>query len=242
MAAALLYRPIHPDLHMEETESILIARLAKRNEAAFEQVFKTHFKNLHAYACSMLRDDMAAEEAVQNIFLKLWERSDSLSIAGSLAAYLYRAVHNECLNQLKHEKVKEAHALHVAYISPTHRDTPSRSLQAKELEQRIQKTLNELPEQCRTIFQMSRFEELRYREIADRLGLSIKTVEAQMGKALKIMREKLADLLPLVVWALLHVALTSYSNHTPKKKNTTDTTLFTKATSTNFPKPLKPRS
>ncbi len=188
---------------MEVTEATLIARLAKRDETAFEQVFKAHFKNLHAYAFSILRDEVAAEEAVQNVFCKIWERAGNLSINGPLAAYLYRAVNNESLNYLKHQKVKAAHALHVAYVGEAHRETPARLLQGKELEGRLRRAMNELPEQCRTIFQLSRFEELRYREIADRMGLSVKTVENQMGKALKLLREKLSDLLPFVIWLLL---------------------------------------
>jgi RNA polymerase sigma-70 factor (ECF subfamily) len=188
---------------MEVSETRLIAQLAKRDEAAFEHVFKTYFKNLHAYACSILKDEIVAEEMVQNVFCKIWERADTLSIGGSLAAYLYRAVNNESLNYLKHQKVKAAHALHVAYAGGEQRETPSELLQAKVLESRLHWALNELPEQCRTIFQLSRFEELRYREIADHMGLSVKTVENQMGKALRILREKLADLLPLVIWVLL---------------------------------------
>lgn len=188
---------------MELHDSILIAALARRDEAAFEQVFKTHFKALHAYACTMLKDETAAEEAVQNVFFKIWDRAETISVNGSLAAYLYRAVHNESLNYLKHQKVKEAHAMHVAYVATAQKETPSKLLQAKELEARLHKVLNELPEQCRTIFQLSRFEELRYREIAGRMGISVKTVEAQMSKALKILRRGLADLLPLTVFFIL---------------------------------------
>jgi RNA polymerase sigma-70 factor, ECF subfamily len=204
LSEAALYIAPYPTLRMELSETRLIAQLAKRDEAAFEQVFKTHFKNLHAYACSILKDEIAAEEMVQNVFCKIWERADTLSIGGSLAAYLYRAVNNESLNHLKHQKVKAAHALHVAYVGGEQRETPSKMLQAKELESRLHRALNDLPEQCRTIFQLSRFEELRYREIADRMGLSVKTVENQMGKALRILREKLADLLPLVIWVMLN--------------------------------------
>jgi RNA polymerase sigma-70 factor (ECF subfamily) len=78
-------------------------------------------------------------------------------------------------------------------------DHASKKLMGGELEAKVQDALNELPEQCRTIFQMSRFEELKYREIADELGISVKTVENQMGKALKILREKLADFLPMII-------------------------------------------
>lgn len=248
MAEPVLHIPIYPHLRMEVNDTALIAQLAKRNEAAFEQVFKTHFKNLHAYACSILKDDMAAEEMVQNVFFKLWDRSESIHIAGSLAAYLYRAVNNESLNYLKHQKVKEAHALHVAYISPAQRDTPSKTLQAKELEARLHKALNELPEQCRTIFQMSRFEELRYREIAERLGLSVKTVEAQMGKALRVLREKLADLLPLIIWLLLTlVPLAAKTTAKTKYEVFNKPSCFVAPSclsglNTLFPNPQKPRS
>ena len=171
------------------------------NAAVFERSFKEHFKNLHAYAVSILKDEDDAEEMVQNVFYKLWEKKERIEGLQSVAAYLYRAVHNECMNFVKHEKVKKgyhAHAVHVGSISQQEQDSANR----KELESKVRAALQELPEQCRTIFQLSRFEELKYREIADKLGLSVKTVENQMGKALKIMRTKLADYIS-VVWLLL---------------------------------------
>lgn len=167
----------------------------------FEQVFKEHFKNLHAYACSILKDEDEAEEMVQNVFYKLWEKKEKIGELQSVPAYLYRSVYNECMNYVKHEKVKmtyEAHAVHHGSIAARATDTAT----AKELEHRIADALADLPEQCRTIFQLSRFEELKYREIADKMGLSVKTVENQMGKALKILRTKLADYIS-VVWLLL---------------------------------------
>jgi len=175
--------------------------IAMNIDIVFERVFKEHFKNLHAYACSIVKDEGEAEEMVQNVFFKLWEKKEKISELQSVPAYLYRAVHNECLNYVKHEKVKmayEAHAVHHGSLSSQPADTAT----AKQLEHRIAESLSALPEQCRTIFQMSRFEELKYREIADKLGLSVKTVENQMGKALKILRTKLADYIS-VVWLLL---------------------------------------
>jgi RNA polymerase sigma-70 factor (ECF subfamily) len=183
---------------MEAQETDLIDRLHRRDTIAFEQVFKANFKSLHAYAFTMLKDEMAAEEMVQNVFCKLWERTDNLSITGSLRAYLYRAVHNESLNYLKHLKIRSQHQLYVSHRMNQETDNAARTMQVKELEQKLQDALNELPEQCRTIFQLSRFEELRYREIADRLDISVKTVENQMGKALRLLRLKLVDFLPLI--------------------------------------------
>ncbi len=204
LAAAVLQASLYQRYSMDVTEAGIIEQLARRDEAAFEQVFKTHFKNLHAYAFSILKDEMAAEEMVQNVFYKLWSRSESLSISGSLAAYLYRAVNNESLNYLKHQKVKSVHGLQIAYQQSGQTDSAVKKLQLKELETRLHAALNDLPEQCRTIFQLSRFEELRYREIADRLNLSVKTVENQMGKALKILRTKLIDFLPMTLLFIIH--------------------------------------
>jgi RNA polymerase sigma-70 factor (ECF subfamily) len=184
---------------MGDYESVLIQSLATRDEAAFEKVFKTHFKALHAYAFTIIKDEAAAEEIVQNIFLKLWERSENLSIAGSVSSYLYRAVYNESLNHIKHQKVRTAYGQHLSFSMKDASDNAAKRVSLKELEARLATALNELPEQCRTIFQLSRFEELRYREIAEQLQISTKTVENQMGKALKILRVKLADLLVVTI-------------------------------------------
>ncbi len=168
----------------------------------FEQVFKAHFKALHAYACTILREEAQAEETVQQVFYKLWLKKDRLNIGQSLKAYLYQSVYNESLNYIKHSKVKKAHQSHILRTSEKGEISSSKKLIAKELEGKILEALNHLPEQCRTIFQMSRFEDLKYREIADNLNLSIKTVENQMGKALKIMRAHLADYLPVLIMLL----------------------------------------
>ena len=106
MGAALLSEKEYRFFSMEFQDEQIALRLSKRDEAAFEQVFKTHYKDLHAYAFTMLKDEDGAEEMVQKIFFKLWERSEHLSFSGPIAAYLYRAVHNESLNFIKHQKVK----------------------------------------------------------------------------------------------------------------------------------------
>lgn len=173
--------------------------LAQRDERAFEQVFKQHYKPLHAYAFTLLKDDAAAEEMVQNVFYKLWERTDGLHITGSLAAYLYRAVHNESLNYLKHRKVRSEHSLRVSYHMDGRGESATRTVRMKELEEKLRAALAELPEGCRTVFQLSRFEELKYSQIAEVLGISVKTVENQMGKALKLLRTRLAEFLTLAI-------------------------------------------
>jgi RNA polymerase sigma-70 factor (ECF subfamily) len=199
LGAALLSEKEYSFLRMDLQDEQMALRLTKRDNAAFEQVFKTHYKNLHSYAFTILKDESEAEEMVQQVFFKLWDRSEHLSFSGSIAAYLYRAVHNESLNFLKHEKVKESHRLHVAYSMKNKSEQPQAKLMGKELEGKYREALNELPEQCRTVFQMSRFEDMKYKEIADKLDISVKTVENHMGKALKLLRTKLVDFLSLLL-------------------------------------------
>lgn len=173
-------------------------------EMMYEDLFRAHFKALHAYAFTILGDEAMAEEMVQNVFCKLWEKREQLEINQSAKAYLYRAVHNESLNYLKHLKVKASYRQHMV-----RRGEDVDSAEAKsghnELAMHLKNALDELPEQCRTIFQMSRFEELKYREIAEALGLSVKTIEHQMGKALRILRTKLVDFLPAILFSLLNL-------------------------------------
>ena len=174
----------------------------------FEHLFKSHYKALHAYASVMLNHDSHAEEIVQGMFLKLWEKKENLSVQTSLKAYLYKCVYNDCLNYIQHTKTVLKYQDHAVYTMKDSNGKTSDKLEHNELQHRLEKALNDLPEQCRTIFQMSRFEELKYREIADQLGISIKTVENQMGKALKILRLKLVDFLP----ALLFIFNSDYYN------------------------------
>ncbi|RYG22248.1 MAG: RNA polymerase sigma-70 factor [Chitinophagaceae bacterium] len=169
------------------------------DDAGFEVLFKLHYKALHAYAAVILKNEDDAEEIVQQLFLKFWEKRELLAVQTSLKAYLYKCVYHDSLNYLKHQKVKGKYEDYTQHSMNTAYATGIDQLEVNELQNQITLALNDLPEQCRTIFQMSRFDELKYREIADTLGLSIKTVENQMGKALRIMRLKLAEFLVLVV-------------------------------------------
>ncbi|WP_316814926.1 RNA polymerase sigma-70 factor [Pedobacter nyackensis] len=174
------------------------------DDQAFEQLFKSHFKALHAYANVILKDEDDAEEIVQNMFLKFWEKRELLHVQTSLKAYLYKCVYHDSLNFLKHQKIKTKYQDFAAYTMNEGHLPASSKVEMTELEYNLGLALNELPEQCRTIFQMSRFEELKYREIAERLGLSIKTIENQMGKALRILRMELADFLSLILLGLMY--------------------------------------
>jgi len=192
---------------VNEAELRLIEEIAEGNQQAFERFFKTYFKSLHRYAFTMLQDEAMAEEAVQDVFYKLWARHELLAVHTSVKAFLYKSVYHQCLNQMKQQKRKTENEEELQYLSRKRQsdDDAATRVQVSELQLQLQLAMNALPEQCRTIFYMSRFDELKYREIAERMDLSIKTVEAQMTKALKILREKLVDFLPLLLWVLINI-------------------------------------
>lgn len=188
---------------MQLTDQELIHAIRLGNEPAFEAVFRQHYAPLCQYARTFLHDWDDAEEAVQAVFLAIWEKRDNLEITVSIKSYLYRSVHNRCLNRIRHLSVQAEHREQAAYEVEVFQtsEAPMQSLIADELSDRLQEAIQRLPEQCRLIFSMSRFEEMKYQEIADQLGLSIKTVENQIGKALRILRTELADYLP-ALWLL----------------------------------------
>ncbi len=151
------------------------------------QYFQEYFGRLCRYAYTILRDEDEAKDAVQAIFLKLWEKGKDLDDNQSIKTYLYTSVHNYCLNIKRHQKVKDRHLATIKESIYEMEDNMSR----KEKHLQVMTSLeNLLPPRCRQIFIMSRLDEKKYAEIAAELGISIKTVEIQMGKALKILRTR----------------------------------------------------
>jgi RNA polymerase sigma-70 factor (ECF subfamily) len=182
---------------VELLDNQVLETIKSGNESAFEMIFKSYYQPLCRYAYTFLQDKEEAEEVVQSVFISLWEKRHALEIQTSFKAYLYRMVRNSCLNLIKHEKVKQQHVAHELAVAEVSYDSVSEKVNASELTLKISEAMKVLPEQCRLVFQLSRFEELKYQEIADQLQISVKTVENHMGKALKIMREQLKDYLPL---------------------------------------------
>lgn len=193
---------------MQLTDQEIVIAIRLSNEQVFEATFRQHYGPLCQYARTFLSDYDEAEEVVQAVFLTIWEKRQDLEITVSLKSYLYRAVHNRCLNRIRHLAVQAEHREQAAYELYQSADGPgaetsAQGLIADELSERLQAAIQRLPEQCRLIFMMSRFEEMKYQEIADQLGLSIKTVENQIGKALRILRTELADYLPILLLFML---------------------------------------
>lgn len=175
------------------------------DERAFEQLFKTHYQSLCRRAYTLLNDMDEAEETVQQVFITVWEKRNEMQVQESIKSYLFKSVHNASLNRIKHNQVKMrfVHAEQIRYEA----EPPVTEISlANELQSRISEAIETLPEQCRMVFKLSRFEEMKYAEIAAHLGISIKTVENQMGKALKILRNLLKDYM-VILLLFLHAQL-----------------------------------
>ncbi|MES2559091.1 MAG: RNA polymerase sigma-70 factor [Bacteroidota bacterium] len=186
-----------------QTDSELILNIRAGDIRSFERMFNLYAENLVRYATTIVKNSDDAEDIVQQLFVTLWDKKGIPDAGGSLKSYLYRSVYNSSLNKLKQVKVRESYAADSNYVSDGHAASANEVLEHKETAHRIEAAIEELPEQCRLIFRMSRIEQLRYQEIADQLGLSVKTVEAQMGKALKHMRVRLKDYVPAIIIYLL---------------------------------------
>lgn len=171
------------------------------DKALFEKLFKEHFKDMVFYAQKYVKDLDSAREIAQEAFIALWERREQIDVSKTVKSYLGSIVHNRSLNYLRENKKFDRNLLAVEHLSDRFVEISDR-MSAEETETKIYAAIDELPEKCREIFKMSRFEHLKYQEIADKLGISVKTVEAQMSKALQHMKARLAEylMLLLILW------------------------------------------
>jgi RNA polymerase sigma-70 factor (ECF subfamily) len=171
--------------------------LAEDSKYQLESLFERHYTALVLYGLSIVKDKEDAEDIVQRSFISLWGKMDSVE---SPRAYLYKSVYHASLDLLKHKKIRKHYEDELKINT---RAVQGQDLEENELNTKIEQLVNDLPEQCRKIFSMSRYDRLRNKEIAAALHISEKTVENQMTKALKILREKLAVYLALALLIII---------------------------------------
>lgn len=173
-------------------------------KAELELTFKKHYSELCAFANKYLNDHDAAEEIVQAFFVKYWEKRADYSEIQFKKAYFYTSVKNACLNQLKHIQIKEDYKIHNKREMESEQYGIEDEIAAGELSEKIRKSIDNLPEGRRKIFILSRYEGLKYKEIAEQLKISIKTVENQMGSAIKQLKMDLAEYLTILLLIILN--------------------------------------
>ena len=179
--------------HMDITEDKeLYINLKKGDEHAFKALFQKYYSAMCHFAHQLLHDREMAEEIVQDLFVRLWEKRETLNIETSVRHYLFIAVRNQCLNQIQHQKIRKQYASRIMESSHQEIDTEQYYMEV-DLINRIEKSIGSLPPKRQEIFRLSREHGLKYKKIAEELNISVKTVEAQMGLALKYLRDELKE-------------------------------------------------
>ena len=179
----------------EDVQRALFTRLAAGDEAAFDTIFRTWYAPLVRVATYLLHDPGIAEEVVQDVLLEVWRRRDTLALEQEPRRYLMRATRNRALNHVRHQQVA-ARAAARDISEEAHAATAPAMVHAAELEVAIAQAVATLPDRCRAVFELSRRHHMTYAQIADALDIAPKTVENQMGKALRMLRVALAAWLP----------------------------------------------
>ena len=170
----------------------------------YKALFRKYYPNLIFYATRLVGEE-EAEDVVQDVFVELWKRKDSMEIGDQIQAFLYRAVYTRSLNVLKHRNiesgymaiVEEINQKRVEFYQPDNNEV-IRRIEDRELKKEIYDAINELPDKCKEVFKLSYLHDMKNREIADTMGVSLRTVEAHMYKALKYLRSRLDHLIILL--------------------------------------------
>lgn len=168
---------------MNPTDDIVWQQIRERNIPAFESYYKEHFKEYFLVAYKFVKSTPVSQEIVNDVFLKIWEDANKIEIESSLKAYIYRAVVNRSINAVNKQQKELQHQRELALLPPGYYE--EKQLEANELKAQLYKAIDNLPDQCKKVFQLSRFEGLKQQEIADKLGISIKTVKNHITQALK---------------------------------------------------------
>lgn len=191
---------------MQADQTRFIEGLKNGDRKVFQQIFDTYYEPLYRYCMLRIINQEDAEEIVQDIFVKLWTKRQDLNIDLSLRAYLYRTALNKIINYGDHLKIRKTHQDHVLSAGNSMANH-SNDLLKQEIQLLAAEAVNAMPEKRREVYLLSRHDGLKYSEIAQRLDVSVKTVEAHLSKALEQMRVYLKDYIPVIVFALANLKI-----------------------------------
>ncbi len=191
--------------HLSQKDQFAL-RIKLGDEQAYELLFRNYYVRLCGFANKFLNDPEEAKEIVQEAFMKIWEGRKDIDPNESLKSYLFKITQNLSLNRLRRKKVESRYIEIYKLVYIDNREFSSyESLLAQELGDNFTTALNSIPPKCKQVFELSRMEGLKYNDIAEKLNISVKTVEAQMSKALSILRFKLKDYIEILIFVLILV-------------------------------------
>lgn len=176
--------------------------IEKLDKKSFEILFKQYFSVLCQFARKYVRDLDTSKEIVHDCFVSFWDKRESIDLSKPVKTYLFTSVHNRCLNYIRNNKKFDQNVENFELLDLSHHHVASDSLVEQEVSSQIHNAIESLPEKCKEIFKMSRFEDMKYKDIAEKLNLSVKTVEAQMSKALQVMRTSLSEFISVLIYFL----------------------------------------
>ena len=182
---------------MASYERILLVKLKNDDQSAFTVIFTKYYTDLVRFSFGFTRNSDLSEEIVQEVFLKLWENRSSLDIHTSLKSFLLKNVQNRSIDSLRHTGITNKYTSTVLDHPILSQNDTENYILYSELEASFTHAMNKIPIQYAEVFRMSRMETLTYQELADKLGVSVRTVEVRIGKALVLLREELKDFLIL---------------------------------------------
>ncbi len=187
-------------------ERILLEKLKNDDQSAFTIIFTKYYEDLVRFSFGYTRDSDASEEIIQEVFLKLWENRKSFVIQTSLKSFLLKAVQNRSIDSLRHANITHKYASIVLEHPVLSENDTENYILHSELRANFNHAMEKIPSQFAEAFRMSRMEFLNYQEIAQKLGVSVRTVEVRIGKALSLLREELKDFLVfmLILFQLFH--------------------------------------
>ena len=186
---------------MDLKEETIWKKIQQKDLGTFERYYKEHYKSFFLMACKYIKDTFQAEEIINDVFLKIWEDGGKISIDSSLKSYIYKAIINRCINALNKNKRDLGYQTDLNTIPDESYEL--RQIEENELRIKLYASINQLPEQCKKVFELSRFEELKQQEIADKLGISIKTVKNHITIALKQLSKSVENYLVLLILILI---------------------------------------
>ena len=188
-----------PEFNKNTPEEILICHIREGNEEAFKTVFLRYYKQLALFARRFVRTTDVAEDLIQEVFARIWESREEWSPGSSLKVYLYQVVKHQALDYLKHKQVEDKYDESWMDQKETPSIVFSETGEKEQFRRLVNKAIEELPTQARTVYKLHRFDGLTYKEIAQVLDISVKTVESQMTRSLKKLRERLSPYLSIVM-------------------------------------------
>jgi RNA polymerase sigma-70 factor (ECF subfamily) len=164
--------------------------IKKDNEHALASLFEKHYVPLCRYAYTYLKDEAESENLIQEVFINIWNKRSEINIRTSVSSYLYRSAKNSAINFLTKNSRHQTESIdNLKGLEISNEDSEIDENEFSEMERKLSEALKSLPDKCKKIFIMSRVESLKYREIAEQLNISIKTVETQMSVAIKKIKE-----------------------------------------------------